>query len=318
MHPAPKFDDDLDHSKADKPKYMRGPFLWLQQVATDRTLPPMAASLAIVLAGYVNQRSGDAWPTQETLANAVAVNIRSVRRTIAELVERGHLEVVSSRGWHRPNSYRPIWKDRTATPGLDPSRPDSSVRSSARKTGHLDPQDRTSTPSRPDIWRQLDRTARPSRIIERTIEGTIDTRADARESDCPDRDLLGDQQPITPQRSATTRRRATPKVEPEGFDEFYRVYPRQVARGAAENAYKRIIANGAATPAEMHNGAMRYAAERTGEPERFTKHPATWLNGQCWKDAPAASAGRTSSNVEKLMAQCGLGSFGFRNREIGQ
>jgi hypothetical protein len=30
-----------------------------------------------------------------------------VRRTIAELVERGHLEVVT-RGWHRPNSYRPI------------------------------------------------------------------------------------------------------------------------------------------------------------------------------------------------------------------
>jgi hypothetical protein len=50
MHPTKTFDNDLDHSEADKPKFLRGMFLWLQQVAADLTLPPEAARLAIVLA----------------------------------------------------------------------------------------------------------------------------------------------------------------------------------------------------------------------------------------------------------------------------
>jgi hypothetical protein len=104
----------------------------------------------------------------------------------------------------------------------------------------------------------------------------------------------------------------------EGFEEFYRSYPRHVARGAAEKAYRRIIRNGEASPAELLNGAMRYAAERTGEPERFTKHPTTWLNGQCWKDAPAATGPRSSTNVERLMEQCGLVARGSDDEEIDQ
>ena len=29
---------------------------------------------------------------------------------------------------------------------------------------------------------------------------------------------------------------------------------------------------------------MRYAAARTGEEERYTKQPVTWLNQGCWDD----------------------------------
>jgi hypothetical protein len=336
--------DNASHRpSADKPKFMRGLFLWLQQVAADRALPPMGLHVATALASFVNQRTGDAWPTQETLANMLSITTRAVQRNIAELVERGHLEVVISRGWHRPNSYRPIWKDRTSAPGLEPGdttpasglddgRHDASVGSPTRKTRRARRLDTTPASLRHDARRHLDTTPASYRTIERTIErtteGTIDS-AHARESDPPDRDLLGDRQqkpatrdrqqkPATRQRSATTRKRATPKAEPEGFDEFYRVYPRHVARGTAERAYSRIIAQGGATPAELLNGAMRYAAERTGEPERFTKHPATWLNGQCWKDAPAASAGRPKTNAEKLMEQCGLVARGPDDEEIEQ
>jgi hypothetical protein len=31
---------------------------------------------------------------------------------------------------------------------------------------------------------------------------------------------------------------------------------------------------------------MRYAAERAGQPPKYTKHPATWLKGGCWADEP--------------------------------
>ena len=311
-----------DIDRAEKPKFMRSLFLWLQQIAADSSLPEGASRLAICLAGYVNQRSRDAWPTQETLATELSVNIRTVRRTIAEMEAHGHLEVVA-RGWHRSNSYRPIWKDRTFAPGLDTNRPDNSAQSAAPKTGHLPTQDRTVDDTRPDSWRHSDRALAPSRTIDRTIdrttEGTIDN-ARARESDHPDRDLLGErhqQKPSIRRRSNTTRRRPTPNGEPDGFEEFYRVYPRHVARPTAAKAYRRITTQSEATPAELLNGAMRYAAERMGEPERFTKHPATWLNGQCWKDAPAASAGRPKTNIQKIMEQCGLAP-GSDDEEIDQ
>jgi hypothetical protein len=69
-----------------------------------------------------------------------------------------------------------------------------------------------------------------------------------------------------------------------------------VAIGAAEKAYRQIIAKAEATPADLIAGAMRYAAERDGQPAQYTKRPATWLNQQCWKDEPAppASAGNRS------------------------
>jgi hypothetical protein len=37
-------------------------------------------------------------------------------------------------------------------------------------------------------------------------------------------------------------------------------------------------------------GAQRYAAERAGEPERYTKHAAGWIRDERWKDPPPAGA----------------------------
>jgi hypothetical protein len=52
----------------------------------------------------------------------------------------------------------------------------------------------------------------------------------------------------------------------------------------------------------MLNGAMRYAAERTGQDQRYTKHPATWLNGQCWKDESNAAAPRATTGFASVLA----------------
>jgi hypothetical protein len=71
-----------------------------------------------------------------------------------------------------------------------------------------------------------------------------------------------------------------PKNEPDGFEDFYRVFPRHVARGTAERAFRRIIKNGEATDADLLSGAMRYAAAQDGKDPTYIKHPATWLNGK--------------------------------------
>jgi hypothetical protein len=72
----------------------------------------------------------------------------------------------------------------------------------------------------------------------------------------------------------------------QAFDAWWLLCPRKVAKGAARKAYARAIKSGRATPDELTLGMMRYAAERTGQDEQFTKHPATWLNGDCWMDEP--------------------------------
>ena len=66
---------------------------------------------------------------------------------------------------------------------------------------------------------------------------------------------------------------------PDAFDEFWSVYPAKKAKGAARKAW--ITATKKATPEAIIAAAARYR----DDPYRgFTKHPATWLNGECWED----------------------------------
>jgi len=74
-----------------------------------------------------------------------------------------------------------------------------------------------------------------------------------------------------------------------GFDEFWKVYPRHVAKIAALKAYRRALK--VAAPNVILAGAMRYAQERGGQDDQFTKHPTTWLNGGCWNDKPKRNGG---------------------------
>lgn len=72
------------------------------------------------------------------------------------------------------------------------------------------------------------------------------------------------------------------------FDEFWSIYPRRVAKLAAKKAWDRAIKNGS-SPDIIIAGAHRYARERRQAEDRYTKHPATWLNGGCWMDDPGAN-----------------------------
>lgn len=74
--------------------------------------------------------------------------------------------------------------------------------------------------------------------------------------------------------------------EPEGFAAFWMAYPRKIAKGAAIRAYSKALR--LTTPVELLAAATRYATERQGQDEKFTAHPASWLNAQRWEDeAPA-------------------------------
>lgn len=76
------------------------------------------------------------------------------------------------------------------------------------------------------------------------------------------------------------------EAEPQGFNDFWKVYPRRVDKQAAIRAYKRALK--ITTPNVILFAAMRYTQDTAGRDMQFTKHPATWINAQCWSDAQAA------------------------------
>lgn len=86
-----------------------------------------------------------------------------------------------------------------------------------------------------------------------------------------------------PPRSKKPKRK--PRVTPERFDDFWRVYPKRVGKIAAEKAFANAVADGIA-PDRLIAGAYLYAMEHKFTEPEFIKHPATWLNAGCWDDEP--------------------------------
>lgn len=76
--------------------------------------------------------------------------------------------------------------------------------------------------------------------------------------------------------------------EPEGFAEFWAAYPRRVAKAAARKAYASALKR--TSVAEILAGAERYARERRAQDEKFTAHPASWLNADRWADEGGGGA----------------------------
>lgn len=78
-------------------------------------------------------------------------------------------------------------------------------------------------------------------------------------------------------------------IEAEFHESFWPRYPKRTAKGAALKAFKGARKN--TSLSEILVGLNRYVAERTGQDQKYTKAPASWLNGLCWADEPAGGAG---------------------------
>ncbi len=73
--------------------------------------------------------------------------------------------------------------------------------------------------------------------------------------------------------------------DPDGFDEFWKAYPRREAKQGAKAKYARLLRDGM-EPETLIEGARRYAAycARVGREREKIKIPTTWLNQGCWED----------------------------------
>lgn len=71
-------------------------------------------------------------------------------------------------------------------------------------------------------------------------------------------------------------------------EQFWKRYPRQIAKKAAIRKLEQVRKSGDVTFAALMAAVDRYAAANP-DPQ-FVKHPERWLNAGCWDDDPTALA----------------------------
>lgn len=67
------------------------------------------------------------------------------------------------------------------------------------------------------------------------------------------------------------------------FDQFYRQYPRKVARKDAEKAWAKLSQDERAKAVEALPSHIRYW-DLKGTDKHYIPHPSTWLNGARFED----------------------------------
>lgn len=250
---------------------------WIKLLlATDAdALSCTAKIVAARVALHHNIETGQCNPSLGLLAAGTGMSDRNVRRMLRELEQKGWMRINQSRGRHS-HSFEFLSPTLSAETGLNPdtivrgcgSNPDDVVRVQEHQPGHAGP----GNPDKPGI---STRTLLSARKEKRTANRK------AKEIDSLQLDL-GDED--------SGRRSRNPSSDTDAdFKEWYRTYPKHAAPAVALKAYRAVITKNLATPEQLLAGAMRYAAERSGQDPRYTKHPSTWLNGGCWADEPATA-----------------------------
>ncbi|MEQ1755281.1 MAG: helix-turn-helix domain-containing protein [Micropepsaceae bacterium] len=216
----------------------RDRFGWIQRVVRDFKLHPNARLLAVVIADFINSKSGVAYPSQKRLAEILGLSTRTIMNLLPQIVERGHIEITPGNGRGHASEYR--LKDEADftlfyAKGCNAVHPSQSerVKPDALK-GEIRRRERVKPASHQPV--EYNQLKEPVEYIHGT------------------------------------------------FDEFWEVYPRRVSRGAAQRAFQKALKRSQAKV--IMDGATRYAIERKGQDTKYTKHPATWLNGDCWEDEP--------------------------------
>ncbi len=108
-----------------------------------------------------------------------------------------------------------------------------------------------------------------------------------------------------------------PKVEGEGFAEFYAAYPRKCGRQDAAKAWAKLRPD-TELRAKMKSAVAQWSASEQWRKDggKFIPMPATWINGRRWEDAlngasySANRGGSIHSGLNEIDYTAGLGKNG--------
>lgn len=279
-------------------------------------LPAMDKIVLLRLADFADRFGGNIYPAVGRVCRECGVSDRHVQRTIAKYVSTGLLVLVRAGGGrNRPSQYRmdlrilstvqqvvlPI--DETPTPA--PENPDTVSPYKPENPDTVSPfpeRNPDSQSQNPDTQSENPDTVSPDpsvtvnnrhsvipptpTIDQTTLFGHDTGRADA---------------------SASGHDTGEPSID-ELFEEWWVMVPRKASKGAARRAFAAALKR--TDICTLKAGIMRYGAECTDRDPRYIKHPATWLNGQCWLDDPTPIPANGGPHGERP-------HYGSRDRDAG-
>jgi hypothetical protein len=296
-----------------------------------------AAHILLLLANHANAQ-GQCFINHKTLAAEAAMSPATVKRKLDLLQQIGEAQWTPNRG-HIGNQYQlaPLIAQ-NSTPDSSPMSYDNAPHSSQSSydDGSLIAQNEHphSSKQRPHSSKQRPHSS-PSELHEpltkRTLRGTQESRASARDKDAPPDLFTGEEEgrrakgskKDSPKPAKTTKaaKAAARESAAAEFEEFWRAYPKRKAKADALKAFAKVREDGVAV-ATLISAAKRYAGERAGQDPQYTKHPATWLNKACWQDETSAGEGGppTIDGVtgEEIIPTPALRGNGQRRNEYGQ
>ena len=81
---------------------------WLEQLSCDAALSDSAKCVALhIITRYVNGHTEEAWPSYQTIANAIGKSVKTIQRAIHDLELGGWFDVVRGNGSRVSTRYRP-------------------------------------------------------------------------------------------------------------------------------------------------------------------------------------------------------------------
>lgn len=83
------------------------------------------------------------------------------------------------------------------------------------------------------------------------------------------------------------------------FGEFWKLYPRKVAKTNAEKAFKKKCKDEQTYTAIMR-GLQNYVTACKGKDPQYIAHPATWINGERWNDEVATKTKSSNPFLDML------------------
>lgn len=99
----------------------------------------------------------------------------------------------------------------------------------------------------------------------------------------------------------------------EQFETFWKAYPRRISKGAARSAFAKAISK--TTLEAMLDALIAYVANKPSYQDY--KHPATWLNQECWDDEWTVPVPVQKPERRRNILDATRDFIGYRDDDLG-
>jgi hypothetical protein len=97
----------------------------------------------------------------------------------------------------------------------------------------------------------------------------------------------------------------------DGFDEFWKVYPKKVAKGDARKAWTQTSKLRPPIDKILKSVYAARASKQWMKDEgEYIPHPSTWLRQERWDDEHEVDLSQLNSSTGKVCGYCGIPSVG--------